>query len=76
VTVSAGTSAVEPGAVPATDVTLAWPTFTAAADEAGISRRYGGIHFREGDLQSRAMGRRVGEQAWARAQTYITGSAR
>jgi hypothetical protein len=27
-----------------------WATFTAAADEAGISRRYGGIHFARADL--------------------------
>lgn len=41
VTIPAGSSRVEPGAVPATDIVLSWPTFKAAADEAGISRRYG-----------------------------------
>ena len=75
VLVKAGTSAVERGVVPAVDLTLSWPTFSAAADQAGLSRRYGGIHFREGDLQSRAMGRRVGAQAWAKAQTYFNGTA-
>ena len=74
VTIKAGTSAVEPGAAPASDVTLSWPTFSAAADQAGMSRRYGGIHFREGDLQSRAMGRLIGAQAWAKAQTYFAGT--
>jgi hypothetical protein len=74
VTKKAGTSPVEPGAVPATDITLSWPTFSAAADQAGMSRRYGGIHFREGDLQSRAMGRKVGAQAWAKAQQYFAGT--
>jgi hypothetical protein len=73
VTVKAGSSGVEPGAVPAADLTLAWPTFTAAADQAGMSRRYGGIHFSEGDLQSRVMGRQVGVQAWTRAQMYFAG---
>jgi hypothetical protein len=73
VTIKAGSSRVEAGAVPATDVTLAWSTFSEAADQAGMSRRYGGIHFREGDLQSRAMGRAVGAQVWAKAQTYFTG---
>ncbi len=73
VTIKAGASGVEPGAVPASDVTLSWPTFTAAADEAGMSRRYGGIHFKEGDLQSRAMGRLIGAQAWAKAKTYFSG---
>jgi len=75
VTFKAGSSRVEPTAAPATDVTLAWPTFSDAADQAGMSRRYGGIHFREGDLQSRAMGRKIGAQAWAKAQTYFNGTA-
>ena len=34
----------QPG-VPAAPVTLSWKSFTAAADQAGISRQYGGIHF-------------------------------
>ena len=65
---------IEPGATPAGDVGLAWATFTEAADEAGLSRRYGGIHFEEGDLHGRAMGRAVGAQAWERAQAYVTGA--
>jgi hypothetical protein len=75
VTIKAGTSGVEPGAVPAADLTVSWSTFSEAADQAGMSRRYGGIHFREGDLQSRAMGRLIGAQAWAKAQTYFAGSS-
>ena len=58
---------------PAVDLTLRWPTFSAAADEAGISRRYGGIHFRAGDLQGRALGRAVGGAAWQRAAAYWSG---
>ncbi|MDQ3226777.1 MAG: vanadium-dependent haloperoxidase [Chloroflexota bacterium] len=73
--VKAGSSRIEPGAVPSSDVLLSWPTFTAAADEAGFSRRLGGIHFEEGDLQSRAMGRNVGSQAWAKAAAYFNGGA-
>ena len=50
VTVPAGTSRIEPRTpehpgTPAKDVTLYWPTFSAAANEAGMSRRYGGIHY-------------------------------
>jgi hypothetical protein len=74
-TIKAGASLVEPGVVPAVDVTLSWATFSEAADQAGMSRRYGGIHFKEGDLQSRAMGRLVGAQAWTKARTYFAGSA-
>jgi Domain of unknown function (DUF6851)/VCPO second helical-bundle domain len=71
VTISAGSSLIEPGAVPATDITLRWPTFSAAADEAGISRRYGGIHFLDGDLQGREVGRAVSQQAWRKARRYF-----
>jgi hypothetical protein len=71
----AGTSRVEPGLVPKNDVALKWETFTQAADEAGISRRYGGIHFENGDLNGRAAGRLVGAQAWRKAQTYFDGTA-
>lgn len=75
VVIPKGSSRAEPGQVPAADLTFAWATFSDAADAAGMSRRYGGIHFRQGDLTARGLGRVVGAQAWARAQTYIDGSA-
>jgi hypothetical protein len=75
VTFPAGSSRVEPGAVPATDLTLSWPTFSDAANQAGISRRYGGIHFEQGDLDARTTGRFAARQAWAKAQTYFNGTA-
>jgi hypothetical protein len=67
-TIKAGSSPVEPGVVPAQDLTLSWKTFREAADEAGMSRRYGGIHFEDGDLVGRKMGAQVGEQVWRKAQ--------
>jgi hypothetical protein len=70
----AGSSRVEPGAVPATDLTLYWTTFSDAASQAGISRRYGGIHFEEGDLDARATGRIAARRAWEKAQEYWDGS--
>lgn len=75
VTISESILGIDPG-VPSKPVTLRWETFTEAADEAGISRRYGGIHFRDGDLAGRAMGRAVAAQAWSRAQTLINGTGR
>jgi len=75
VTFPAGSSKFESGAVPATDVTLRWAKFREAADQAGMSRRYGGIHFEQGDLDARAAGRLVAQQAWATAQTYFNGTA-
>jgi hypothetical protein len=76
VTVPAGSSQVEPEATPAADVTLHWPTFSDAADQAGRSRRYGGIHFRDGDLVGRALGRMVGLRAWLAADALAGGGAR
>jgi hypothetical protein len=74
VTLPAGSSFIEPGVTPADDVTPSWRTFS-AADEAGISRRYGGIHFELGDLEARTAGRRVAAQVWGKVQTYIRGTA-
>ena len=70
-TQAAGTSRVEPGQTPATDITLYWATFSDAADEAGLSRRYGGIHFVDGDVNGRAIGRLIGVQAWEKAKSYF-----
>jgi hypothetical protein len=72
-TVNAGSSLVEPGITPAADVVLSWPTFSAAADQAGRSRRHGGIHFRNGDLVGRALGRMVGARAWQTAAALFAG---
>ena len=74
-TFAPGSSRIEPGAVPAAPVTLAWSTFSDAADEAGISRRYGGIHFEQGDLTGRVGGRLVARRAWEKAQLLFRGTA-
>jgi hypothetical protein len=73
VTLTAGASQIEPGITPAEAVTLKWETFTDAANEAGVSRRYGGIHFRAADLAGRLLGRFVAMQAWQKAQSYFEG---
>jgi hypothetical protein len=74
VTIPAGSSTVEPRCTPAAPVTLSWATFSQAADQAGLSRRYGGIHFEQGDLDGRRLGRQVGMQAWTKAHAYLTGA--
>ena len=56
---------------PASPVILTWSSFRDAADEAGISRLYGGIHFQDGDRNGREMGRQIGQQAWRVAQLHI-----
>jgi hypothetical protein len=54
-----------------TGITLSWPTFLNAANQAGISRLYGGIHFEDGDLVGRAIGKKVGAQAWQKAKALF-----
>jgi hypothetical protein len=58
---------------PTQPVVLQWETFQEAADEAGMSRRYGGIHFQDGDLQGRQMGTKIGGQAYELAERYWAG---
>jgi hypothetical protein len=75
VTLPAGSSTCEPALVPASDLTLSFPTFSDAADRAGMSRRYGGIHFAQGDMGGRKAGRAIGAAVWTRAETFFNGTA-
>jgi hypothetical protein len=59
--------------VPANDVTLSWATFSEAANQAGRSRRYGGIHFEQGDLDAGATGRMAAQKVWEKAEAYWEG---
>jgi hypothetical protein len=70
-TVVAGAFHFEAG--PAEDVILQWATYFDAADQAGLSRLYGGIHVREDDFVGRVMGATAGRAAWERAQAYFAG---
>jgi hypothetical protein len=40
-----------------------------------LFRRYGGIHFTDGDLNGRALGAKVGDAVRAKAQKYFSGTA-
>lgn len=63
-TIVAGRLTTEPG-IPAQTITLNWPTFSAAAREAGRSRMLGGIHFRMGNEYGLSMGQRIAPKvAW------------
>lgn len=59
---------------PSEDVTLQWATYYDAADEAGLSRLYGGIHVAPDDGPGRIMGSRAGQGAFALASKYFDGS--
>jgi len=72
VTIPAQSSKIDPG-TPAQAVTLSFPTFSDAANSAGISREEGGIHFQSGDNAGRGLGRQVAQYVWGTAQNYIKG---
>jgi hypothetical protein len=73
-TVKAGSLKFEAG--PSTDVPLEWATYFDAADSAGISRLYGGIHISSDDLTGRKAGAKCGQAAWALAQQYYAGQVK
>jgi len=59
---------------PTQDLTLQWARYYDAADEAGISRLWGGIHVRADDFNGRIMGAQVGMDAFNLAMQYYTGA--
>jgi hypothetical protein len=65
---------VEPG-IPAVPTPKSFATFSEAAQEAGLSRLYGGIHFFDDNTIGQQLGALIGERAYAKAQTYFDGTA-
>ena len=70
-TIKAGSLKNEKG--PSTDVKLEWATYYDAADQAGQSRLFGGIHIQADDFNGRIIGSQCGKDAWALAQRYYAG---
>ena len=60
---------------PSVDVHLQWATYYDAADQAGQSRIWGGIHIWPDDSQGRQLGEQVGAGAATLARTYFDGAA-
>jgi hypothetical protein len=72
--------AIEPGqldfeAGPTDEIVLEWATYYDAADQAGRSRLWGGIHIEVDDLNGRRVGSECGKAAWTRAVSYFAGTA-
>jgi hypothetical protein len=55
---------------PSAPLQLQWATFYDAADEAGISRRFGGIHPTYDDFPARIMGSQIGQRAYEHALQF------
>jgi hypothetical protein len=56
---------------PSRRVTLQWATYFDAADQAGISRLYGGIHISPDDFEGRKLGSICGKEAFAMAVDHF-----
>ncbi|MFL5968718.1 MAG: FG-GAP-like repeat-containing protein [Gaiellaceae bacterium] len=61
---------------PSKPLTLRWATYYDAADQAGLSRLYGGIHIAADDFAGRRIGSTVGKRAFALAERYFAGTVR
>ncbi len=71
-TVAANSMQIDLG--PSTAVDLQWCSYYDAADQAGQSRRWGGIHPSEDDFHGRQIGSMAGKSAFALAEKYWTGA--
>ncbi|MGI9600327.1 MAG: vanadium-dependent haloperoxidase [Acidimicrobiales bacterium] len=71
-TVPAGSLEFEAG--PDTDVVLQWASYVDAADQAGWSRLYGGIHPPADDFPGREVGAQAGQAAWDLARAHYIGA--
>ena len=59
---------------PSQTVQLQWGTYFDAADQAGLSRLWGGIHVSADDLTARRVGAQCGRGAYALARQYFDGA--
>ena len=65
-----------PAGTPLTcDVALKMPTFSSAAEMAGISRVMGGYHIQSDNVEGLALGRRVAQYTWPKTKAYFEGTA-
>lgn len=60
---------------PSADIRLQWATYFDAADQAGQSRIWGGIHIQADDFSGRIMGSTIGQNVYDKARTYWDGTA-
>ncbi len=71
-TIPAGSLKFEKG--PTSPIRLEWATYYDAADQAGQSRLWGGIHIVADDFTGRRLGAQCGKAAWMLAQRYYGGT--
>ena len=71
-----GSSTVEPGITPSSDIVVGpYATWTDLANECGISRLWGGVHFSAAIAAGRPIGKAIGEIAYQYVKKHIDGNA-
>jgi len=73
-TIPANFGRVEPG-VPAVPTVISYKKFSDAVYDAGMSRLYGGIHFKDDNTAGQLIGNAVGQLVYAKAKTLFNGSS-
>lgn len=76
VTAPAGSSKVEPGITPASDVVLTWQTWTEFENQCGLSRLWGGVHFRASISAGMDTGHAIGDIAYDFVMRHLDGTAK
>jgi hypothetical protein len=76
VPISAGSSKVEPGITPASNIVLGpWGTWTDFEQSCGLSRVYGGVHFYSAIEAGHALCRPIGDLAYEFVRAHVNGTA-
>jgi hypothetical protein len=70
-----GSSTVEPGVTPATDLVLVFATWSEFETDCGLSRFWGGVHFKSAILAGHDIGGTIGDLAYEFLRNYILGNA-
>jgi hypothetical protein len=71
-----GSSVIEPGITPATDMTLDFPTFTDFEQACVMSRVWGGVHFKAAVEEGAKLCKPIGDLAYEFVERHIRGIAR
>lgn len=75
VTFPAGSSRIEPGITPASDITLGWDTWDEFEHDCGLSRFWGGVHFLGAITAGHELCQPIGTLAYEFVQAHIDGTA-
>jgi hypothetical protein len=76
VAIPSGSSRIEPGITPSQDIVLGpWATWTEFENECGLSRLWGGVHFKSAIKAGQELGRPIGDLAYEFLLGRLEGNA-